>query len=305
MSSNRNLRKAASVKNDEFYTLAEDVSAEMWNYLSNFRDKRVYLPCDDFRKSEFYRFFKAWYHLLGLKNLICSGIEGWVARYNGKSEAVFYGNGDFRSSGSEALLNESDIVVTNPPFSIFGEFVKFLVKHSVDFIILGHKCHVTEKSVFDLLRYGRVSLGYTVPQRFDSPEGIREMMGVCRWFTTFRGYHRELKLTRTFSESEYPRYMNFDAVNVDRVSEIPCDYKGVMGVPVTFMDYYDPERFEILGRTGDIGWARTCGFFTPPSEDKIRGYKKSDPNFRIQNTYIMIDDRLVCKYYRIFIRLKK
>lgn len=175
------------------------------------------------------------------------------------------GNGDFRSDECIELLKQADIVVTNPPFSLFREYIAQLMEYSKKFIIIGNQNAITYKEVFPLLKENKVWLGYkagdmafTVPDSYEARETRfwidengqkwRSLGNIC-WYTNLDidKRHEELILYKTFSPEHYPRYINYNAINVDKVSDIPCDYYEDMGVPITFMDKYNPDQFEIVG----------------------------------------------------------
>lgn len=177
------------------------------------------------------------------------------------------GNGDFRSKECLDLLDECDIVVTNPPWSMFREYVSLLVEHKKQFVIIGNKNSITYKEFFPLLKDNHVWIGYMSPSEFDTPSGMtKKVAGLGRWFTNLdiQKRHEKLILWQRYydddgnplpdADERYPHYDNYDAINVDRVADIPVDYKGVMGVPITFLDKYNPKEFEILGYTGGLGW---------------------------------------------------
>lgn len=174
-------------------------------------------------------------------------------------------NGDFRSRECIELLKEADIVVTNPPFSLFREYVAQLMKYEKKFLIIGNQNNVTYKEIFPLLQNDRMWLGMNAgSQIFEVPlDFIRQNTFVAKdgkkyakfgnicWFTNLDNKKRyeELILYRTYSPDYYPKYDNYDAIDVGRISDIPCDYYGLMGVPITFMIDYSPNQFEVLGLT--------------------------------------------------------
>jgi len=313
MSKNSNLLKAKKVKNDEFYTRYSDICKELKHYRSQFKDKTVYCNCDNPHISNFWKYFQKNFHRLELKGLIATykniGLR-YRAFFEGSSieTSLLYEDGDFNSGECINILKWSDIVVTNPPFSLFVSYVSLLMEYDKKFLILGNKNALNCKEIFRWFRDNRLWLGYGSPEGFDSPSGYVDMKGLCRWFTNLYIFKRRdfLKLTKLYSESEYPKYENFNAIEVSRVSDIPKDYEGVMGVPVTFLDVYNPEQFEILGRSGDTDWVKDeCDFFTPPSEEKQGIYKRYDGNWRVQNSYLLNEDGMPrCIYYRVFIRRK-
>ena len=207
-------------------------------------------------------------------------------------------NGDFRSSECVKLLQEADVVVTNPPFSLFREYVAQLMKYNKKFLIIGNQNAISYKEIFPLLKENLMWLGYKsgdmafrVPAdsepratrywQDETGQKWRSMGNIC-WFTNLdhKKRHEELILFKTYNKDEYPKYDNYDAINVDVTNDIPCDYEGVMGVPITFMDKYCPEQFEII----DIN----PHFFTivaqglpKPKQLTLRNVGKKDPYARI------------------------
>ena len=268
---NANLHNAKRVKNDEFYTRYEDIEAEVMEYKEQFRDKVIYLPCDDpaEKKSEFWSFFVANFESFGLKKLIATHYEEngqaykiWIDRDNDLNhdgwiddgDAIqedLVGNGDFRSPECIEILKECDIVCTNPPFSLFREFVNVIMTHNKQFLIIGNKNGFTYKEIFSLIKENKIWVGYTQPKDFRLEDGstTKKVNGLARWFTnlTVNKSNEELVLTKTYNAIDYPKYDNYDAIEVSKVVNIPKDYDGIMGVPITFLDKYNPNDFEILG----------------------------------------------------------
>ena len=266
---NGNLRSAKAVKNDEFYTRYDDIESEVMKYRKQFCGKIVYLPCDDpaEKKSEFWSFFVNNFDAFGLKKLIAThndengkAYKIWI---DGDSTGDGYiddgdalqedltGNGDFRSPECVEILKECDIVCTNPPFSLFRDFVDLLITNNVQFLIIGNQNAFTYKEVFKLIKNNKIWTGYNMVKKFYQPDGsIKEFGNVC-WFTNMPTTKRveELVLTKRYADNPgaYPYYDNYDAIEVSRVVNIPCDFDGVMGVPITFIDKYNPNQFEILG----------------------------------------------------------
>jgi len=285
---NKNLTSAKKAKKDEFYTQLSDIENELRHYKEHFRGKTVLCNCDDPRVSNFFFYFKNNFNHLGLRRVITTCYKNQDADlfsenkseravylvYDGDSDHVVIkplrGDGDFRSRECVELLKQADIVVTNPPFSLFREYVAQLVEYGKKFLIIGNQNAITYKDIFSLLKDNLVWLGYKsgnmefrVPAdsepratRFwidDTGQKWRSMGNIC-WFTNLdhKKRHEELILYKTYSPEEYPRYDNYDAINVDKVSDIPRDYDGVMGVPITFLDKYNPAQFEIIKfRKGD------------------------------------------------------
>ena len=254
---NTNLNKAKQVKNDEFYTRYEDIEAEVMKYKEQFRDKVIYLPCDSL-KSEFWSFFVAIFESFGLKKLIATHYEKdgqsykvWTNDGNNIIHEDLMGNGDFRSPECIEILKECDIVCTNPPFSLFREFVNIIMTHGKQCLIIGNKNAFIYKEIFKMIKENKIWLGYTQPKDFRIEDGstTKKINGLARWFTnlTVNKSNEELILTKTYNAIDYPKYDNYDAIEVSKVVNIPKDYDGIMGVPITFLDKYNPNDFEILG----------------------------------------------------------
>lgn len=284
---NKTLTQAKKAKKDEFYTQLSDIERELSHYKHHFKGKTVLCNCDDPRISNFFRYFAYNFEHLGLKRLITTCYKNqdadlfsmntceraiWL-EYTGDKDGdkvpspdeigihYFEGDGDFRSRECIELLKEADIVVTNPPFSLFREYVAQLIEYDKKFVIIGHQNAITYKEFFPLIKANKVWLGYgfkggaghfiskyeDVATASDHREGMIRVSGVV-WFTNLDidKRHEDLILYRRYTPEEYPKYDNYDAINVDKTSDIPCDYDGVMGVPITFLNYYNPEQFEIV-----------------------------------------------------------
>lgn len=266
---NTNLHKAKAAKNDEFYTQLTDVAKELMHYKKHFKDKIVFCNCDDPTWSAFWNYFHLNFAELGLKKLISTHYDREEATYKmeytgGDDNDIevgvktpLEGNDDFRNQECLDLLDESDIVVTNGPFSLFRDLISILEGHNKKFLIIGNKNAITYKEFFPLLKEDKVWIGYENPSEFMTPDGMtKKVQGLCRWFTNLdiQKRHEKLILWKHYTPEEYPTYDNYPGINVDKVSEIPCDYDGVMGVPITFLDKYNPEQFEIVAfRKGDDG----------------------------------------------------
>ena len=286
---NKNLHKAKKAKNDEFYTQLSDIEKELMHYKEHFKGKVVYCNCDDPFLSNFVKYFAYNFHFLGLKKLIAScyvsedspsdNAISW--EFNGEyrdnnpvlESAIITeldGDGDFRSSECIELLKEADIIVTNPPFSLFREYVAQLIEYEKGFLIIGNQNAITYKEIFPLLKDNEMWLGvntnksnyFGIPDSYyssktvviDSDGSRRVQVPAISWFTNLEHYVRneELVLFKKYNEQEYPKYDNYNAINVDRVANIPCDYDGVMGVPITFLNKYNPKQFSIVKfRKGD------------------------------------------------------
>ncbi len=291
-SSNKNLHNASKAKKDEFYTQLADIELELKHYKDQFRDKVVFCNCDDPKESNFVKYFSMNFEYLGLKKLIATHYKEanlftrespYKLEYKGdkndnrmpdSSEFMtkLINTGDFRSEECIELLKETDIVVTNPPFSLFREYLAQLVEYKKKFLIIGNVNSITYKECFKLIKDNGMWLGasihsgdreFRVPDDYplnavgsrvdsDGHKYIR-VKGV-RWFTNmdYKERHENLVLYKKYNPEEYPKYDNYDAINVDKTADIPVDYTGAIGVPITFLDKYNPSQFEIIKfRKGD------------------------------------------------------
>lgn len=285
MSGNKNLHKANKAKKDEFYTQITDIEKEMSHYWNEFHGKVIFCNCDDSENSNFWLYFKLNFNKLGLKKLIATHFEVDQPSYkleisidkNGtlnEEKTDLLQNGDFKSTECINILKEADIVVTNPPFSLFREYVAQLIEYKKKFIIIGNVNAITYKEIFPLIKNNKMWLGCSIhsgDREFRVPDsyplnaagyridenGVKyiRVKGV-RWFTNldYEERHEDLILYKSYTPEEYPTYDNFDAINVNKTSDIPYNYDGVIGVPITFLDKYSPEQFEIVKfRKGDDG----------------------------------------------------
>lgn len=273
MSKNNNLHAAKTAKNDEFYTRFEDINDEInreeHGYVKHFKDSVVYCNCDDPEESNFWKFFKIRFRFFQMKKLIATHYSAdkgvsYKLEYDGQSvtKTELKGNGDFRSEECVELLKESDIVVTNPPFSLFREFMELLMKYNKKFAIIGNKNAITYKEIFPLIKDNKLWLGYENPSKFITPSGeiTTQVQGLCRWFTNLDIPKRHVPINSKWKFETgikmgiYQKYDNYDAWNVDKVCQIPGDFDGVLGVPITFLDRFCPEEFEIVAfRKGEDG----------------------------------------------------
>ena len=263
---NSSLRTAQAVKNDEFYTQISDIEQEIGNYRKHFKDKIIYMPCDNPEWSNFWHVLKSQYIYLHYKKIIATFYNGIVdtdkqpykLEYDGITETKTFleGNGDFRSEECTAILQESDIVITNPPFSLFRKFVKWIMDADKKFLILGNKNAITYKEIFPYLKENKMWLGYTSTETFGISDGetTEKVNGLCRWFTNLdiKKRHDTLETGCLYDDdpSKYPTYDNYNAINCDKTNEIPDDYDGLIGVPITFLDKYCPSQFEIIDGIG-------------------------------------------------------
>lgn len=279
------LNDAKTNKKDEFYTLLEDIERELQHYINHFKNKTVFCNCDDYKNSNFFNYFFKNFDKLGLKKLICSCykknsnslIDGYTSGYyyvytgtetTLQNPIYFTGDGDFRSSESIKLLKQSDIVVTNPPFSLFRQYLSQLIKYEKLFLVICNINAITYKEIFNLIKDNKVWLGvnlgrgisgFTVPSSYNL-YGLETKINTkgqkiistnnCMWLTNLDNlkHHEFIPLTKKYfgNESLYPFYDNYDAINIDRTRDIPSDFDGAMGVPITFLHKFNPSQFEII-----------------------------------------------------------
>lgn len=278
MNKNNYLTNARKSKKDEFYTQYKDIESEMIKFKEKFAQKVVYCPCDN-EKSQFPVFFKDNFHIFGLKGLYYSAINGHSYYYDGVNEQKIGGKVDIRDEKYREIARKSDIIVTNPPFSKFVEFLNGIISMEKDYIIVGNQNELSCKSIFKHIMSGKAYVDYGFkglagyfffPEGYSDyavsgshQEGMIRVSGVI-WYTSFKPKPNDfVKINpqnRFFDEhgnknlEKYPLFDNFrrisglqeDAINVGRVKDIPCDYKGIMGVPISFMGKYNPEQFEII-----------------------------------------------------------
>lgn len=342
---NRNLHKAKLNKKDEFYTQLSDIENELKHYKKHFYNKTVYCNCDDPRLSNFFHYFSYNFERLKLKKLIATSYKSQnrdLFSKNDSDHAIYLeydgdknnnnipdieeigvktlkGDGDFRSNESLELLKKSDIIVTNPPFSLFREYVDQLIKYKKKFIIVGHQNAISYKEIFKLIKENKIWLGYGfkggagyfINKHYEDyatasshKEGMIRVSGVV-WFTNLdiSKRHENLILYREFNKKDYPKYENFDAININKTKDIPMKYNGFMGVPITFLDKYNPDQFEIIG----------LGISNSGLEFGVKPYKKEHKKYRKEvqkrgavdgDLYMMDNGELKVPYARIVIKAK-
>lgn len=347
---NKNLHKAAKAKKDEFYTQLSDIDKELKYYKEQFKNKVVYCNCDDPRISNFFHYFSYNFEHLGLKKLIATCYKNQnldLFSQNDSEKAIYLeyegdknknkvpdleeiginylkSDGDFRSQESIDLLKQSDIVVTNPPFSLFREYVAQLIEYDKKFLIIGNVNAITYREIFRLINENKLWLGASIhsgDREFGVPDNYplnaagyrvdekgRKFIRVkgVRWFTNldYRERHDDLILYKKYNPEEYPMYVNYKAINVNKTNNIPCDYKGHMGVPITFLDKYNPEQFEIIG-LGISNSGLEIG--VKPYIEEHKKYRKDvQKRGAVDGDLYMITNGVVdVPYARIIIRNKK
>ncbi len=344
------LKNAKINKKDEFYTQLEDIEKELKYYREHFRNKTVYCNCDDPRVSKFFHYFSYSFEKLKLKKLItaCYKNDDFNLFSKNNSEKAIYleyngdknknkvpdideigiknlnSDGDFRSSECIDLLKQADIVVTNPPFSLFREYVSQLIEYKKKFIILGHQNAITYKNIFHFIKNKKIWLGHSIKsgdrefqvsddyelssssKRIDKDGKKFVRVPGIRWFTNidYKERHEELILFKTYNKKDYPKYENYDAININKTKDIPMDYKGHMGVPITFLDKYNPDQFEIIG-LGISNSGREIG--VKPYKPKHKKYRKEVQKRGAVDgdLYMMVDGIVTVPYARVIIINKK
>ena len=296
---NNNFHKAKRVKDDEFYTLRKDIDAELRHYERHFNGSVVYCNCDT-ADSNFVKYFK--------DNADRLGLAGFLYSWN-----------DFRSPESVELLKEADIVVTNPPFSLFRDYVAQLVEHNKQFLIVGPMTAIQYKEIFPLLKDNKMWLGVGKIKDFSTPDGTTKGVG-CNWFTNMphKSRNESIILHRKYTPEDYPKYDNYNAIEVSKVADIPEDFDGYMGVPITFMCRFNPYQFEILGLSQKVGMGLEStkfydGFVETRQDGSLTGCsgRKTNGNPVMQgrpqkgNYYVNGKEIVHSLYARIFIRNRK
>lgn len=279
MGNNKNLHTASVDKKDEYYTQLSDIEKEIKHYTSEFENKIVFCNCDDPEYSNFWKFFELNFEQLKLKKLISTHFETDKPSYklelvkdinkDGKINGLdivktpLKQNGDFRSPECIEILKEADIIVTNPPFSLFREYIAQLMEYNKKFLIIGNQNALTYKEIFPLFKNNKMWIGYNSgAQEFRVPNDYERdniyigadgnkyaKFGNITWYTNLEvsKRHEKIILYKKYNSTDYPKYDDYDAINIKKVSEIPCDFKGKMGVPITFLEKYNPEQFELVG----------------------------------------------------------
>jgi len=363
----KHLHRARKAKNDEFYTQLTDIEKEISHYAPHFRGKVVYCNCDDPSMSKFFHYFSHNFEHLGLKKLVTTcyknqhrdlfsenkderdvmldydGIRSGerVPKAKDIGVKVLNGDGDLRSGECIDILKRVDIVVTNPPFSLFRDYVFQLIEYGKEFLIIGSQNAISYKEIFPLIMGNEMWLGinpggqemlfdvsvdYAKELLANATEGsaykvidgvVKGRLGNACWFTNLGHQRRQEKLLlyRGYTPEEHLKYDNYDAINVDKIRDIPMDYAGVIGVPITFLSKHNPDQFEIIGITKT--WFNAAAKIYPtqvqvsPSGRQIEVKKLNDgATFKIDGpiakTYYIVDGNYyVQAYVRILVRNRK
>ena len=345
MPGNKDLNKAKDAKKDDFYTTRRDIEAELCHYAKHFKDKVVYCNCDDPVTSEFWQFFVRNFKPYGLKKLIATHYEPDDKNYaysleicedtNGDGRIDYLDeptvkqlpcNGDFRSAACIEILKEADIVVTNPPFSLFREYMAQLMEYGKKFVIIGSLNAVKYRDIFPYMKNNEIWLGqsihsgdrmFYVPDDYPlnasgcgiDPDTGRKYIRVkgVRWFTNLDvPYRHEMIDLRGnyYIKGKYPVYINFDAIDINKTEEIPCDYAGMMGVPISFLDRYNPDQFELIGMAhGNLGL--DMGMSENITDDQAKALRAETKSFRRGDPIFRDDDGILkVPYARIIVRNK-
>lgn len=369
---NQSLHKAKDAKNDEFYTTYEDIKKELVNYAKYFKDKVIYCNCDDHNgiglgtpKSNFLKYLADNFEAFKIKKVIATHYEkdkdsstmyildkdntgDRITCFEDITEIPMKGNGDFRSAECIKFLKQADIVITNPPFSLFREYVAQLIKYKKKFLIIGNMNAITYKEIFPLIKENRLWFGYGFNCSMIFKTKYRNTLEANRKYVISKGYNPDENYIKTPAvcwctnletskrneflntgkkyygfEEMYPKYDNYDAINVDKVNDIPMDYNGVMGVPITFLDKYNPEQFEIIGLLNssdetlaglpttreydDFKEIRQDGSFTKATGRKTRGNPVLSGKSAKGNYYInpLTNECVYSAYARTLIKKRK
>lgn len=341
---NSNLRKANKAKNDEFYTQLSDIEKELGHYKEHFKWKIIFCNCDDPEESNFFKYFALNFDHLGLKKLVTTHYQeekpsykleitkwldinkDWKIDFKDTTKISLQENWDFRSAECIEILKSSDIVITNPPFSLFREYVAQLMEYDKKFILLWNMNAITYKEIFKLIKENKIWSWYwfNLSLVFKSPyeNNLEANLKFCEqkwyfwknyiktpaisWFTNLeiKKRHEDLILYKTYNEKEYPKYYNFDAINIDKVKEIPMDYNWYMWVPITFLNNHNPEQFEIIWLWISSSWIEI--WVKPYTQEHKKYRKEIQKRWAVDGDLYILNNWIVeVPYARIIIKNKK
>lgn len=314
---NSGLHAAKDAKNDEFYTGFGDICLELGHYVDegHFTNKVILLPCDESEHTNFFKYFDVRREKIQWEKIIAVGYrtnrpaEVHILENTGdgvkESNHVLKGNGDFRLEETQKYFEEADVVVTNPPFSLFREFIDLVMSKDKKLVIIGPQTALGYKEFFPLIRDNKIWSGYNHPKSFaDKQNGMKQKdFGNISWFTNLDIPKRKYKISTNVTYEDgmkqgfYQKYLNYDAINVNKVSQIPMDYDGIMGVPISFLDKYNPNQFEIVGLLSSAGYdPEIVGIPKTWERKEARGVILIDKNGKIQEKVV---------FSRFLIRKKK
>lgn len=346
MAKNSSLHRAKREGNDEFYTQLVDIENELRHYKKHFKNKIIFCNCDDPEESNFFRYFAFNFNEFGIKKLITTHFRRTEPSYclevdrqlnlldldmqtgaihlEGFKRIPLKENGDFRSPECMALMKKADIVITNPPFSLFREYIAQVMKYQKKFIIIGNQNAITYKEIFPLIKENKIWLGngfkgaayFKVKENFNRDNVVEKdgerfaTFGNVCWFTNLdiAKRHEELLLYKSYSPEAYPKYDNYDAIEVSKTKDIPMDYDGVMGVPITFLDKYNPDQFEILGmcENEDLYKLKTKIYSNQEKRDAYLSKFGKKGSYDLNASGVILKNGLLEKVYqRILIRHKR
>mgnify|MGYP004517663025 CR=1 FL=1 len=273
-SNSTKLNNTNNIKNDEFYTRYKDIEKELRFYKNTFKDKTIYCNCDDPQKNNFTKFFELNFDRLKLKKLIstCFNVNGKgkiaiIEKDKPKYQGFLEKNGDFRSDETIGLLKETDIATTNPPFSLFREFIDILIYNQKDFLIIKNSNTITYKSYFDYRMNNQLWLGQNCVRWFENVKG--ELVEGARsfWFSNINNQKRnkKLSLNKKYNSKDYISYDNYNAIEIAKTKNIPFGYSDIIGIPITFLDKYNPQQFKNLGadyqvKSGELVYIKRDGW---------------------------------------------
>lgn len=340
MAKNNNLHTAMRNKNDEFYTMYNDIEDELLHYTEHFKNKIIYCNCDNPKYSNFWKYFHINFNKLGLKKLIATHYKAenisYKIEYIGKNDndindgiiSPLRGDGDFRSNECIEILKEADIIITNPPFSLFKQYIAQLLQYNKHFIIWGNNNAITYKNIFNAIKNNELWLGYLVnktcifrladnydkwdikiTQLFNDGYKYGKVPAISV-FTNLdiEKRHQFLNLHTNYFCNTFYKYNNYNAINIDKINDIPFNYDGIMGVSITFLDKYNPEQFQIIG----IGYGESAKLLgmQPIGNDFLNKYfeQGNKGNYVANNVlccYYDKDGNTKIPYARILIKRKK
>ena len=323
MAGNSNFSNAKREKNDEFYTLRDDVAKELSHYEKQLYGKSVFCNCNDDENSAFWCYLSENFDKMHLKKLTAVKYGEQSYRLDmtekGKINKRFLdGDGDFRSKESMEILENSDIIITNPPFSLFREYIGLLLKLNKDFLIVGSMNMIVCREIFPYFMEEKLRLGYNSVNNFVQTNGQICKFGNILWYTTLKteSQDKPLVLSKRYNSKKYPYYDNYPAIDVGRIADIPCDYYGIMGVPISYLTRHDPQQFKVIGLTqGNDGLAKRYENLIQYRVDgtTANGSKANTsavlsvsqkPN-RIYYKASNAEGYLICRYVRVLIQRKQ